>query len=158
MTPLAKVDAAVRSGRSRYGLAFIGIALGVLAVVVAYQQRGAVARREVESYSTFPVLMLMVAGVVSLFGIVRLALTNPRRPKVAATCLLVMVLCAVTTRALWDTSVPHDRFSHSRRQRQPLWRTCPRQALGEFGNSRSLPMMLQGERGGCGRFGGAVVR
>jgi uncharacterized membrane protein len=108
MTPLTNVHAAVRSGRSRYGLAFIGIALGVLAVVVAYQQRRAVARREVESYSTFPLLMLMVAGVLSLFGIVRLALTNPRRSKVAATCVLVMVLCAVTPRALWNTSLPHD--------------------------------------------------
>lgn len=97
-----------RSTRNRFVLAFLGLALGLAAVAVTFQERHAVAHRQVESYSTLPVLMLQLAGVFALIAIVRLALGNPRHPRTAAACLLVFLVCIAATRALWDTSLPHD--------------------------------------------------
>ncbi len=96
------------STRSRYVLAFLGLTLSTAAVALTYQERHAVAHRRVESYSTLPVLVLQLAGLFTLIAIARLALGHPRHPRIAAALLVALLASIAATRALWDTSLPHD--------------------------------------------------
>ena len=96
------------STRSRYVLASLGLTLSTAAVALTYQQRHAVAHRRVESYSTLPVLILQLAGLFTLIAIARLALGHPRHPRTAAALLAAFAVSIAATRALWDTSLPHD--------------------------------------------------
>jgi hypothetical protein len=75
---------------------------------MTYQERHAVAHRRVESYSTLPVLVLQLAGLFTLIAIARLALGHPRHPRIAAALLVALLASIAATRALWDTSLPHD--------------------------------------------------
>lgn len=107
------------STRSRYVLAFLGLTLGIAAVALTYQERHAVAHREVESYSTLLVLVLQIAGPLTLIATARLALGHPRHPRLAAALLAAFLVSIITTRALWDTSLPHDPPSNQTTQTPP---------------------------------------
>ncbi len=107
------------AARSRYVLAILGLGLSIAAVALTLQARHAVAHRQVESYSTLPVLMLQLAGLLTLIAEVRLTLGHPRHPRIAATFLVAFLVCIATTRALWDTSVPNDPLPEPTTQTPP---------------------------------------
>jgi hypothetical protein len=105
--------------RGRYVLAFLGLGLSIVAVALTLQARHAVAHRQVESYSTLPVLGLQLAGILTLIAIVRFALGHPRNPRIAAAFLVAFLVCIATTRALWDTSLPNDPLPEPTTQTPP---------------------------------------
>ena len=91
-----------RSGR--FAALAGGVGISVLAAYITLQERHDVNARRVESYSTLPVLLLFVGLGVLLAA---LATTSPRRTRIGLAALLIWSSCAATTRALWDTSLPH---------------------------------------------------
>ena len=85
----------------------LGELLAGLAVLTTLQERHAVAAQKVESYSTFPVLLLAAGATLALPAAVSLALTPMRTRALAIAAVVLLVGAAAAVRALWDTSLPH---------------------------------------------------
>lgn len=96
-----------RSRVRRFVLVTAAVALGIAAVVITFQERHDVAHGKVESYSTFPLPILFVAGVIALVATVRLVCYQPRHPRLGLALLCALIGSVAATRALWDTSLPH---------------------------------------------------
>ena len=73
----------------RYTTLVLGLSIGSLAVITTLQERHAVAAGHVESYSTFPVLLLMMASALTVASARLLATQHSRHPRIAASSLAV---------------------------------------------------------------------
>jgi cytochrome bd-type quinol oxidase subunit 2 len=92
--------------RRRIWLLALGLCLGAFAVLTTLQERRDVAAQRVESYSTFPVLVLAFAGTLILISAFLFVTEDVRRPRFALFGVAMFLGFIVTTRALWDTRLP----------------------------------------------------
>jgi cytochrome bd-type quinol oxidase subunit 2 len=69
--------------RRRIWLLALGLCLGAFAVLTTLQERRDVAAQRVESYSTFPVLVLAFAGTLILISALLFVTEDVRRPRFA---------------------------------------------------------------------------